>query len=96
MSHSREDTRPCPRGECDGEVAVTLEYEPGEMYGQDADGNRGMWVPGRWIAEAAETCTQGHNLDDAEREKVQDDAEQVAAQEDDGPDYEPEPDDYDD
>jgi hypothetical protein len=35
----------CPRDECGAEIEVECEVEPGEMYGQDADGNRGMWVP---------------------------------------------------
>lgn len=29
---------------CQDEIEVELESEPGEMYGQDADGNRGIWI----------------------------------------------------
>lgn len=30
---------------CEAEIEVQCEGVPGENYGADADGNRGMWIP---------------------------------------------------
>lgn len=34
----------CPRDECGEYIELEAEVTPGEMYGTDADDNRGMWV----------------------------------------------------
>ncbi len=62
MSNTREATVSCPRPDCEGEVAVTLEWEPADWnYGADADGNRGMYVRGYyWSAATGPSCSEGH------------------------------------
>jgi hypothetical protein len=37
--HILDDTTPC-----EAEIEVECDAEPGEVYGADADGNRGIWV----------------------------------------------------
>lgn len=57
----------CSRKDCDGEMEVELSWEdPDPSFGQDADGNRGVYVPGYWYGPAAgdkdfpEVCSTGH------------------------------------
>lgn len=77
----------CPRDTDDGEdcvgvVKVELEYEPPDNnYGADADGNRGIRVPGYWSAYDVESCTLGHTLTEAEQAEIKRDAEYDAVDE---------------
>ncbi len=65
----------CPR-DCEGEVTVTLEYEPGESnWGADRDGNRGIAVRGYWMAEADVACSQGCVLTEQEVKGVESESE---------------------
>lgn len=34
---------------CEREHTVEVEFLPAEMYGTDADGNRGVKMPGEWV-----------------------------------------------
>ena len=75
-------TVPCPvwgePGElCEAPIECPLEYTPGwfpgEMYGQDADGNRGVWQSGYFeVCDIPNECPEGHDLKDrmAEIERV--------------------------
>lgn len=54
--------------ECDGNILVELEWIPGEIYGSDADGNRGIWIDGYWSwTNVADVCTKGHKVIDSEQ-----------------------------
>lgn len=55
-------TLDCPVEECGTDFTVELYYEPGDSnYGADADGNRGMYVPGYWYPdEMPACCPNGH------------------------------------
>ena len=82
-------TVPCPHvmddgAPCEADVVVTLHWCPGEMWGTDADGNRGMWVPGHYEVDAiGEACEAGCVFAEADSEALEKAAEQAAV------DYEP-------
>lgn len=93
MSHTRTVELPCPKqvgddgNECSGEVTCELEWNPGEMYGQDADGNRGIWQPGYWSpVSCSSKCSEGCELSDAEQELL---ADRAANEENESSDNEP-------
>jgi len=81
---------------CVDEIEVNLEYEPGEAnYGADADGNRGISIPGYFYTEdsAPLKCEEcGHIYTDAERQEIQTKMEKAANEYE----YEPDEPDYDD
>ncbi len=84
-------TENCPHDDCEGQVVVEVEFEPGDPnYGADADGRRGVAVAGYWSATAADTCSLGHVLDaDAKSDVCQDATWQAAHDQEDeyyGPD----------
>ncbi len=59
----------CPVEECGTEMKIALEYEAGESnWGADADGRRGMYVPGRWYVagDLPMSCPNHHTFTDAE------------------------------
>lgn len=100
MTETREITLACPKdvywpGEddsnalphfCGADVVVRLEWEEGDTnYGADADGNRGVEVPGRWIAFYVAKCAVGHMLDGDDREMAEEVAERMANEQ--GGDY---------
>lgn len=94
MSHTREETLRCPCNvgddgdECDGEVTVELEWNPGEMYGQDADGNRGVWQPGYWSAfSCSEKCSNGCELTEEQQDALMKEAESNTSEVENEPDY---------
>lgn len=69
---------PCPVEGCTGPdgalepgvVVVELEWEPADHhYGADADGNRGVYVPGYWYdVETSATCSKGCELTERDRD----------------------------
>ncbi len=72
---SAETFADCPRDDCEGKVLVTLEYEPPDNnYGADADGNRGTYVGGYWIAFGSGACSLGHTLSGDEEAAIEQDA----------------------
>jgi hypothetical protein len=56
---------PCITEDCEGRIALSIAYEPPDpSYGADADGNRGIYVPGFYYAEyTGEECTKGCKFD---------------------------------
>lgn len=84
---------------CQDEIEVELDYTPGEVYGSDADGNRGVWQSGYFenISDTPLVCEEcGRAYSDEERTQLE--AEMNAAAEAhsedapepyelDGPDY---------
>lgn len=71
--------------ECGGDVEIELEVNPGEMYGSDADGNRGMWIEAYLsFNQILGSCKCGHVVDE-ESQEVKDRIEAAIA------DYEWEP-----
>lgn len=86
MSTARTETIECPR--CEAEMTVTLEWEPEDtIFGRDADGNRGIRLPGYWTADDMPRCPKGCELDEGEQKDVQ---AAVRDLETNGPDYEAE------
>ncbi len=81
----------CPRDECEGAVAVALEWEPADpSYGADADGNRGVYVRGYWSASVAgNACSLGHVLHAAEVAEIEKDAADNAPSDDEDEYYGP-------
>lgn len=87
---------------CCVEIEVPLEYEPGEAnYGADADGNRGIYIPGGFYADFSppEKCDEcGHVYTTDELKSLSDEADKKASEyvyEPDPPEpYYPEPGDY--
>jgi hypothetical protein len=70
----------CP--ECGHEMGLIVAYEPPDPnYGADRDGNRGVFLPGRWVVEDTEPCVNGCEITpedlDCLAELVQDDAEDL-------------------
>ena len=64
-------TIPCLHEDLDGEqcsldVNIQLEYEPGEMYGSDADGRRGVWRDGYLYGGEDAVCPAGHPVKDSQ------------------------------
>lgn len=59
---------------CIEEIEFDLAYEPADAsYGADADGNRGMYVPGYFYPESdpPEKCEEcGHFYSDEEKEEI--------------------------
>lgn len=100
-SHTTTVTIPCPHqtegarllnGECEAEIVVELEWTPGELYGTDADGRRGMWVPGGFsVCGIAETCENGCQWDAHDLTEIEQRADRAArdASRNDEPDYDP-------
>lgn len=66
MSNIPKDM-PCITEDCEGRIALTIEYEPADPnYGADADGNRGIFVPGFYYASFIDrTCTKGCQFDES-------------------------------
>jgi hypothetical protein len=59
---------------CDAEFSLDLQYEEGDAaYGADADGNRGINVPGyfEWCGEIPDKCSEcGHVYTEDEKEEL--------------------------
>jgi len=53
-------------------MPVVLEWEPADpIYGADADGHRGMYLPGYWSAVDVPRCPNGCELEEGEQKDVQ-------------------------
>lgn len=66
---------------CEGGLLVGLTWEPGESnWGADADGNRGIYVPGFWVpSEIPDKCdTCGFVFTDAGKEQIDKEAMEKA------------------
>ena len=67
---------------CEAELEVELAWEPADRnYGADADGNRGVYVPGYWYFETSppETCPEcGYTYTAEEYAKLEAQAEKEA------------------
>lgn len=67
--------------QCEASIEVELEWIDGEIYGTDADGNRGVWVPGYLTvaSEVPEVCSEcGHHYLVEELKALEADAEKAA------------------
>jgi hypothetical protein len=75
-------TLPCPamihEEDCGADVVVTLEWNSGEVWGSDADGNRGEWRDGYWSVTSVGTCEHGHTLDHYDEDRLVEEAEEEA------------------
>lgn len=70
----------CPDPDCNAEIEVEAEIEPGGMDGQDADGNRGWWVPAQVLPPYPPTeCPKCHrHFDEDEQHEMEMDLEEAA------------------
>lgn len=99
ISLEHEDARILHLGDaaepCACEIGLELAYEPGESnYGADADGNRGISIPGYFYVEdeIPTKCSEcGHEFTMEELESLRKDADEGASEYEVEPDY-PEPD----
>lgn len=72
--------------ECGEEIEVEISWEPGERgWGADADGNRGIDIPGRYVPEEPiPQCSNKCELSPKQREDLRIAAEELAYDYDDG------------
>lgn len=76
----------CPRETADGTpceapIRFELDYEQADPHwGADADGNRGMYVPGYWYLASVtpQQCPKGHDLTEDEQKGLEAEAESMA------------------
>lgn len=57
---------------CEADIDVECEYNAGETYGSDADGNRGIWVPS-YISPGTvpDKCPDGHEFTPEEKKQLE-------------------------